>query len=31
MADYGAHGFLGVLSKPYQLEDLAAIMGKVLG
>ncbi|MBI5742966.1 MAG: response regulator [Elusimicrobia bacterium] len=31
MADYGAHGFLGMLSKPYQLEDLAAIMGKVLG
>ena len=30
MADYASHGFVGVVAKPYRLEDLARALGSVL-
>ncbi len=31
MGDYRAHGFVGVIPKPYRLEDCARTLGEVLG
>jgi two-component system, cell cycle sensor histidine kinase and response regulator CckA len=31
MADYRAHGFCGVVAKPYQIEELAGTLASVLG
>ena len=30
MANYGKHGFLGVMEKPYNLKRLTAVMAQVL-
>ena len=31
MSEYEAHGFCGVLSKPYRLEDVSMLLARVLG
>jgi len=31
MADHRKHGFCGILAKPYRLEDLSEVLGKIMG
>jgi PAS domain S-box-containing protein len=31
MSEFGAHGFVGLIEKPYRIKELGALLGKVIG